>query len=184
MEHDRRKRSSQNEFITIGFREIYTKHRRAYTKQSRAANNTSFNSSSGATTPTPSVNLVSSRLQLEKDYKAAIQKQDQKIDLTKKMYDLVSRHIERIDSQMAKSDISDLDWMGQATSNRKGLEDSWKLDAVPSSSTRKRPSPHGALSARKRLELSVLLSIHAKSFFTDIRYNSVEHFILQDLILQ
>lgn len=101
-----------------------------------------------STTPTPSINLVASRIQLEKDYKLAVQKQDQKIDLTKRMYDLVSRHIERIDSQMAKSDITDLDWMGQATRKGNHLEDtSWRLD---SSSSRKRPSPHGALSVRKR----------------------------------
>lgn len=98
------------------------------------------------------MNLVASRIQLEKDYKLAVQKQDQKIDLTKRMYDLVSRHIERIDSQMAKSDITDLDWMGQATRKQGSttggtMEDtSWRLD----NNSRKRPSPHGALSVRKR----------------------------------
>lgn len=132
----------------LGFREIYTKHRRSYTKLCRTANNnTNLNSTSGATTPTPSINLAASRIQLEKDYKLAVQKQDQKIDLTKRMYDLVSRHIERIDSQMAKSDISDVDWMGQASRKGNHVEDtSWRLDG----NSRKRPSPHGALSVRKR----------------------------------
>jgi hypothetical protein len=90
--------------------------------------------------------LTAARLQLEKDYKLAVQKQDQKIDLTKRMYDLVSRHIERIDSQMAKSDISDVDWMGQASRKGNYVDNSWKLDG----GSRKRPSPHGALSVRKR----------------------------------
>ncbi|KAG2193297.1 hypothetical protein INT47_008658 [Mucor saturninus] len=134
-------RSMDEEFQR--FREIYTKHRRSYTKLCRLAHHGT------PTTPTPSVNLTSSRLQLEKDYKLAVQKQDQKIDLTKRMYDLVSRHIERIDSQMAKSEIADLDWMGQATRKNHAMEDtSWRLDAP--SHGRKRPSPHGALSVRKR----------------------------------
>lgn len=101
------------------------------------------------TTPTPSINLTAARTQLEKDFKNAVQKQDQKIDLTKRMYDLVSRHIERIDSQMAKSNISEIDWMGGTT--RKSLltdDTSWKFDHYDSG--RKRPSPHGALSVRKR----------------------------------
>lgn len=129
-----------------GYREIYTKHRRSYTKQSRSANNANLNSASGATTPTPSINLSAARLQLEKDYKAAVQKQDQKIDLTKRMYDLVSRHIERIDSQMAKSEISDVDWMGQASRKGAHMDNSWRLDG----GSRERTSPHGSLSVRKR----------------------------------
>lgn len=83
--------------------------------------------------------MITSKYQLEKDYKLALQKQDQKIDLTKKMYDLISRHIERIDSQMEKNDIGD-DWMG-----RKMYEhDEWK------NTERKRPLPH---SYRKRYNL-------------------------------
>jgi molecular chaperone DnaK (HSP70) len=135
---------------TIGYREIYTKHRRSYAKlRKAAANNNNVSSSASGTTPTSSINLVAARTQLEKDFKNAVQKQDQKIDLTKRMYDLVSRHIERIDSQMAKSDISELDWMGGAT--RKSLvtdDTSWKFDHHGGG--RKRPSPHGALSVRKR----------------------------------
>ncbi|KAG2233843.1 hypothetical protein INT48_005289 [Thamnidium elegans] len=128
-------RSMDEEFQR--FREIYTKHRRSYTKLCRASNN---NNTAAAN------NLTSSRIQLEKDYKLALQKQDQKIDLTKRMYDLVSRHIERIDSQMAKSDIGDVDWMGQASRKGSQVEDTnWRLDA----NARKRPSPHGALSVRK-----------------------------------
>ncbi|KAI8062310.1 uncharacterized protein B0P05DRAFT_556512 [Gilbertella persicaria] len=123
-------RSMDEEFQR--FREIYTKHRRSYSKMYRTGSN--------------SVNLPAARQQLEKDYKLAIQKQDQKIDLTKRMYDLVSRHIERIDSQMAKSDIADVDWMGGAT-NRKASaivtdDTSWRLD-------RKRPSPHDGLFVKK-----------------------------------
>ncbi|KAI9358538.1 hypothetical protein BD770DRAFT_443241 [Pilaira anomala] len=121
-------RSMDEEFQR--FREIYTKHRRSYTRHCRASNNN--NATSGTNSTPPSINLAASRIQLEKDYKLALQKQDQKIDLTKRMYDLVSRHIERIDSQMAKTDIGDVDWMGQQTSrigNR--IEDaSWKLDGA------------------------------------------------------
>jgi hypothetical protein len=65
------------------------------------------------------MNLVATRLQLEKDYKTAMQKQDQKIELAMRMYDLVSRHIERLDSQVTKSGLSESDWISQR-SNRKG----------------------------------------------------------------
>ncbi|KAI8973039.1 hypothetical protein BDB01DRAFT_450314 [Pilobolus umbonatus] len=119
-----------DEEFQIEYREIYTKHRRAYNKQHKLNNYHKSNT----------FNLTSSRLQLEKDYRLAVQKQDQKIDLTKRMYDLVSRHIERIDSQMAKSDISEADWMGA----RKG--DSWKMEDL----LRKRASPHHE-SVRKRI---------------------------------
>lgn len=130
--------------LSIGFREIYTKHRRSYAKMCRVANNSNASSTSTSpTTPTPSMSLSSARSQLEKDYALAVQKQDQKIDLTKRMYDLVTRHIERIDSQMAKSDISDMEWMGGAARKNLTEDTSWKFD-------RKRPSPHGAISVRKR----------------------------------
>ncbi|CAO0795599.1 unnamed protein product [Mucor circinelloides] len=109
----------------------------------RVANNSNASSTSTSpTTPTPSMSLSSARSQLEKDYALAVQKQDQKIDLTKRMYDLVTRHIERIDSQMAKSDISDMEWMGGAARKNLTEDTSWKFD-------RKRPSPHGAISVRK-----------------------------------
>jgi hypothetical protein len=137
------------DIFIIGYREIYTKHRRSYAKLCKAAANNN-NNTSPAATPTPSINLTAARSQLEKDFKNAVQKQDQKIDLTKRMYDLVSRHIERIDSQMAKSDIGELDWMGGATRKTLMTDDtSWKFDHHHGSS-RKRPSPHGALSIRKR----------------------------------
>lgn len=65
------------------------------------------------------MNLVATRLQLEKDYKTAMQKQDQKIELAMRMYDLVSRHVERLDSQVTKSGLSESDWISQRP-NRKG----------------------------------------------------------------
>ncbi|KAI8876732.1 hypothetical protein K501DRAFT_337888, partial [Backusella circina FSU 941] len=98
-------RSMDEEFQK--YREIYTKHRRSYTKLFRSTTNS-----------TPNINLVASRLQLEKDYKTAVQKQDQKIELTKRMYELVSRHIERLDSQVAKSGLNESDWISQRV--RKG----------------------------------------------------------------
>ncbi|KAG1087086.1 hypothetical protein G6F42_020742 [Rhizopus arrhizus] len=107
-----------------------------------ANNSNASSTSTSPTTPTPSMSLSSARSQLEKDYALAVQKQDQKIDLTKRMYDLVTRHIERIDSQMAKSDISDMEWMGGAARKNLTEDTSWKFD-------RKRPSPHGAISVRK-----------------------------------
>ncbi|KAI7897502.1 uncharacterized protein BX663DRAFT_528055 [Cokeromyces recurvatus] len=129
-------RSMDEEFQR--FKEIYSKHKRSYTRICKALNNQ--NSSSDSSSPTT---LAQARLQLEKDYKLAVQKQDQKISLTKRMYDLVNRHIERIDSQMAKTDISDLDWL--AGRKQANWTEDWKLDHQ-----RKRPSPHGILSARKR----------------------------------
>lgn len=117
----------------------------------RVANNSSASSTTTSpATPTPAMSLSAARSQLEKDYKLAVQKQDQKIDLTKRMYDLVTRHIERIDSQMAKSDISDTEWMGGAARKNQTEDTSWKFD-------RKRPSPHGAISVRKRQIISWLM---------------------------
>lgn len=58
------------------------------------------------------MNLVASRLQIEKEYKVAMQKQDHKIDLAMRMYDLISRHIERLDSQITKSGVAGADWIG------------------------------------------------------------------------
>lgn len=91
------------------FKETYTKHKRSYVKQFKSSANSNSNS----------MNLVATRLQLEKDYKTAMQKQDQKIELAMRMYDLVSRHIERLDSQVTKSGLSESDWISQR-SNRKG----------------------------------------------------------------
>jgi hypothetical protein len=94
----------------LELRETYTKHRRSYTKQTRPSAN------SPASTPVspspPPINLVASRLQIEKEYKVAMQKQDNKIDLAMRMYDLISRHIERLDSQITKSGVSGVDWIG------------------------------------------------------------------------
>ncbi|KAF1797893.1 hypothetical protein FB192DRAFT_1396731 [Mucor lusitanicus] len=87
------------------FRETYTKHKRSYVKQFKASAN--------------STSLAATRSQLEKDYKTAMQKQDQKIELAMRMYDLVSRHIERLDTQVAKSGLSESDWISPR-SNRKG----------------------------------------------------------------
>ncbi|KAI8645433.1 hypothetical protein BD408DRAFT_411899 [Parasitella parasitica] len=89
------------------FRETYTKHKRSYVKQYKSS------------TSSNSMNLVATRLQLEKDYKTAMQKQDQKVELAMRMYDLVSRHIERLDSQVTKSGLSESDWISPR-SNRKG----------------------------------------------------------------
>ncbi|ORZ24491.1 hypothetical protein BCR42DRAFT_403057 [Absidia repens] len=104
-------------------RDAYAKEKRTYLKMLRTSVNnltlttsvngpgmspttpspTSTTAPSNSTPTTPSPEL---RSQLEKDYKTAIQKQDQKIELAMRMYDLVSRHIERIDSQMAQNNIS------------------------------------------------------------------------------
>ncbi|OBZ83123.1 Inhibitor of growth protein 4 [Choanephora cucurbitarum] len=77
------------------YKEDYIRNRRAYVKLYRL-NHTHDNAS---------------RLCIEKDFKTAMQKQDQKIELAMRMYDLVSRHIERLDLQVAKSDIHESDWI-------------------------------------------------------------------------
>ena len=62
------------------------------------------------TTNTPS--MLTARIQLEKEYKISMQKQDQKIELAMRMYDLVTRHIERLDSQViTKSNLNKSDWI-------------------------------------------------------------------------
>jgi hypothetical protein len=71
------------------------------------------------------MNIVAARLQLEKDYKTAMQKQDQKIELAMRMYDLVSRHIERLDSQVAKSGLSEADWVNQRSSRKGPNSSGW-----------------------------------------------------------
>ncbi|KAI8088819.1 uncharacterized protein BX664DRAFT_331465 [Halteromyces radiatus] len=87
-------------------RDAYSKHKRSYLKLIRTNNSTSTSSSPSTPSPGSTVHMTTSRSVLEKDYKLAIQKQDQKIELAMRMYDLVSRHIERIDSQMAQNNIS------------------------------------------------------------------------------
>ncbi|KAI9489166.1 hypothetical protein BDB00DRAFT_636323 [Zychaea mexicana] len=91
--------TERQHYAYIGIRETYTKHRRSYAKVLRTNN------------ANPPVNFAASRLQLDKEYKSAVQKQDQKIELALRMYDLVSKHIERIDSQMAKSGLDGGDWI-------------------------------------------------------------------------
>ncbi|KAL1930383.1 hypothetical protein VTP01DRAFT_10545 [Rhizomucor pusillus] len=121
-------RGMDEEFQRI--RETYTKHRRSYAKALR----------SGALPQTPQ--LTASRQQVEKEFKKAIQKQDQKIELAMRMYDLVSRQIERIDSQMS----SHGDWIGQRNgAYRQRLDESWRHDGPRKRSLgpafRKRPTP-------------------------------------------
>lgn len=101
-------------FDSKGVRETYTKHRRSYAKALKNA------------APNHSTNLGASRSQLEKEYQKALQKQDEKIELALRMYDLVSRHIERIDSQMAKSGIDGGDWIGNRASSNRSWEDRWR----------------------------------------------------------
>jgi hypothetical protein len=108
-------RLKQRNLLVSGSRETYSKHRRSYVKQYKASSTSN------------SMNLVAARLQLEKDYKTAMQKQDQKIELAMRMYDLVSRHIERLDSQVTKSGLSEADWVNQR-SGRKGPNTSGWLD--------------------------------------------------------
>ncbi|KAG1145601.1 hypothetical protein G6F37_002080 [Rhizopus arrhizus] len=96
------------------YRETYTKNKKSYIKQYRLSN---------------SVNLAPARLQLEKEFRTAIQKQDQKIELAMKMYDLVTRHIERLDSQVIKTGMNEADWIRSTTILRKG----------PPNNNRKRP---------------------------------------------
>lgn len=108
-------------------RETYMKNKKIYTKICKTDNQ-------------PDNNLTVSKNQIDRDYRLAVQKQDQKIDLTKRMYDLVSRHIERIDSQMVKNDIGN-DWMGRKTYE----QDSWKnverKRALPCSNRKRKAVP-------------------------------------------
>ncbi|KAI9299343.1 inhibitor of growth proteins N-terminal histone-binding-domain-containing protein [Cunninghamella echinulata] len=102
-------------------RETYAKHKRSYLKMLRSSTLSSPTTPS-PTTPTSTVHMTTSRMQLEKDYKTAIQKQDQKIELAMRMYDLVSRHIERIDSQMVQNNITPTnDWMYQQKNNNNSI---------------------------------------------------------------
>ncbi|KAI7862601.1 hypothetical protein BDF14DRAFT_1523090 [Spinellus fusiger] len=157
-------RSMDEEFQRI--REIYTKYRRSYTRSLRLANTSSPStpmSPSPGSTPASTLSstlsstqatIAASRTQLEKDYKAAIQKQDQKIELALRMYDLVSRHIERIDSQMAKSGVTEGDWIvnpsshSNSSTTRKGLSNSW--DETWRSRKRPLPASGGPSAFKKR----------------------------------
>ncbi|KAI7858880.1 hypothetical protein BDC45DRAFT_497821 [Circinella umbellata] len=128
-------RNMDEEFQRI--RETYTKLRRSYTKVLRNNNNAN----------TSSISFTQSRSQLDKEYKKAVNKQDQKIELALRMYDLVSKHIERIDSQMAKSGI-DGDWINNNANGAHGY-----MNGHPTASTtaaitsttasRKRAAPNG-----------------------------------------
>ncbi|CDH51155.1 inhibitor of growth protein 4 [Lichtheimia corymbifera JMRC:FSU:9682] len=131
-------RSMDEEFQRV--RETYTKHRRSYAKALKNA------------APNHATNLSASRSQLEKEYQKALQKQDEKIELALRMYDLVSRHIERIDSQMAKSGIDGGDWIGNRASSNRSWEDRWrnegqrKRSIAPSSFRKRAPRPTPATS--------------------------------------
>lgn len=111
-------------YVFIGYRENYSRHKRALSKQYKLGNG----------------NVDSGRLQLEKDYKVAMQKQDQKIELAMRMYDLVSRHIERLDSQIFKSGLSEAEWIKSTRKGPNWHESQRKrgLDHSSSSSARKR----------------------------------------------
>ncbi|KAG1504744.1 hypothetical protein G6F46_001511 [Rhizopus delemar] len=87
-------------------KEAYTKNKKLYIKQCRLLN---------------PVDLAPARTQLEKEFKTAMQKQDQKIELAMKMYDLVSRHIERLDSQVLKTGISEADWVRSSAMRQSSL---------------------------------------------------------------
>lgn len=69
------------------------------------------------------VDLAPARTQIEKEFKIAMQKQDQKIELAMKMYDLVSRHIERLDSQVLKTGVSEVDWVRSSAMRQSSLND-------------------------------------------------------------
>ncbi|KAI9311355.1 hypothetical protein BX666DRAFT_1997605 [Dichotomocladium elegans] len=93
-------RSKDEEFQRL--REKYTSHRRSYAKMLRNE-------------ATPTSVLLASSQKLDHDHRKAIQKQDQKIDLAMHMYDQVSKHIERIDSEIARTGIIDnAAWIGSS----------------------------------------------------------------------
>lgn len=84
---------------------------------------------------------------MDKEYKKAVTKQDQKIELALRMYDLVSKHIERIDSQMAKSGI-DGDWINNNANGTHGYMNgqtaaSTTAAITSTTASRKRPGPNG-----------------------------------------
>ncbi|KAI9027149.1 hypothetical protein CLU79DRAFT_717201 [Phycomyces nitens] len=87
-----------------GYSETYSKHRRMYSKQLKQSN----------VNPSSSIDLVAARLQLERDYKKALHKQDQKIELALQMYELVSRHIERMDAHIMANGIDSSGWSRDA----------------------------------------------------------------------
>ncbi|ORX59443.1 hypothetical protein DM01DRAFT_1300745 [Hesseltinella vesiculosa] len=91
------------------YRDVYGKQKRKYLKLMRTTVNDE-NAAVSPSTPLPRPSSPSRR-QLETDFRAALQKQDQKIELAMRMYDLISRHIERIDNQMAKSQLVPKEWM-------------------------------------------------------------------------
>ncbi|KAI9315950.1 hypothetical protein BX666DRAFT_1953136 [Dichotomocladium elegans] len=134
-------RSMDEEFQRV--RETYTKHRRSYTKALKNANTN--------TTNNHTINLSSSRSQLEREYQKALSKQDEKIELAMRMYDLVSRHIERIDSQMAKSGIEGGEWIGGQRSSNRSWEDGWRGAGTGAEAGHRKRSLQPASSFRKRV---------------------------------
>ncbi|KAL1919013.1 uncharacterized protein VTP21DRAFT_2394 [Calcarisporiella thermophila] len=62
---------------------------------------------------------IATQLDLEKEYREAMRKQDQKIELANKVYDIVSRHIERIDEQITKHGYS-LDYDPKEARDKRG----------------------------------------------------------------
>ncbi|CAO3580400.1 unnamed protein product [Absidia cylindrospora] len=107
--------------------EEFQRHRKAYRKRGRAYLEMLQNDKSlppttclagfsrSPTTPSPTftltaaVNPLSTTTSLElveKEYKTAIEIQDNKIDKARHMYDLLSSRIEEMDSQIAQNNIS------------------------------------------------------------------------------
>lgn len=100
-------------FIFIGQRDTYAKHKRTYLKALRNSQLNSIGEGASPTTPSPSSSSspypppsAESRTRLSNEYKTAVEMQDRKIELAMRMYDLISRHIERIDSQLTQNNIS------------------------------------------------------------------------------
>ncbi|SAM05910.1 hypothetical protein [Absidia glauca] len=94
-------------------RDTYAKHKRTYLKALRNSQLNSIGEGASPTTPSPSSSSspypppsAESRTRLSNEYKTAVEMQDRKIELAMRMYDLISRHIERIDSQLTQNNIS------------------------------------------------------------------------------
>ncbi|KAI7862398.1 hypothetical protein BDF14DRAFT_1856699 [Spinellus fusiger] len=117
------------------YSERYSKHRRMYTKQLKQS---TLHSSHA-------FDLAAFRLQLDKDYKTAVHQQDQKIELALQMYELISRHIERMDAKMAANGIDSSGWSQDA---KPLVWDAWSEDTA-----RKRSLGPGV--QRKRDSLSL-----------------------------
>ncbi|CAO3563459.1 unnamed protein product [Mortierella alpina] len=83
--------------------------------------------------------LIAARLNIEKEYMAAIRKVDQKIDYTLKLYDLINRQIVRLDEETARLGI-DLQDPGE-------LKKAAHLDVA--SASRDRKSQKGPISTTR-----------------------------------